>query len=358
MEKVENKRVLYLDIIKTISILLVVFCHMPILRKESIIDNIAMILCWAAVPCFFMTTGALLLNKEWNFKKYLKKLMTLYVVICIWKIIYLIFFHCIEKIDMFHTSKKSILNYVFLFSSIQGVNDGHFWFMYAYLSIYIIYPLFNICFKNTKELKYFLIVITIIIFAFSILPQILELGLEFFKIKNISINSFIKINPFGGYPHMLLYFIIGGFLYRYNIYERYVDKKKIIRLLSIFIMVLGTIGLLLVKKNHTGTFEWNDTYLHNGYKWSSTVLLSVGIFICLQGINIKRKTVNKIFSAIGANTIGIYYLHILVLSFISNVKIMHRGFAVNSLKTIMVSIICYVIAIVLKKIPVVKKIVQ
>lgn len=78
MENVANNRIKYLDIIKTVSIFLVVFCHVPLLKYDSRIDNIAMLLCWSAVPCFFMCTGALYLNKEWKMEKYIKNMYNLF----------------------------------------------------------------------------------------------------------------------------------------------------------------------------------------------------------------------------------------------------------------------------------------
>ena len=45
-----QKRIQYLDIIKVISIFLVVFCHF-VLLAETIPANIFMVACWSE-PCF------------------------------------------------------------------------------------------------------------------------------------------------------------------------------------------------------------------------------------------------------------------------------------------------------------------
>ena len=129
-----------------------------------------MLFCWCAVPCFFMSTGALYLNKEWNFKKYITRLLNIYLVICVWKIIYLAIYYFMGKVDIFTVSKESIFSYIFLFNGLEGVDDLHFWFMYAYISVYIIYPFVNLLFKNIKEYKYFVVFILVLVFlatAFS-----------------------------------------------------------------------------------------------------------------------------------------------------------------------------------------------
>ena len=57
-----QKRIQYLDIIKVISIFLVVFCHF-VLLAETIPANIFMVACWSGVPMFFMVNGALLFTR-------------------------------------------------------------------------------------------------------------------------------------------------------------------------------------------------------------------------------------------------------------------------------------------------------
>lgn len=52
-----NSRLLYMDNLKGICILLVVFCHYTLLSGSSVVGNAIMTLAWAAVPCFMMITG-------------------------------------------------------------------------------------------------------------------------------------------------------------------------------------------------------------------------------------------------------------------------------------------------------------
>ena len=156
---------------------------------------------------------------------------------------------------------------------------------------------------------------------------------------------------------MLFYFLFGGFLYKYNLYEK-CKKNKIISCISIVLIIIGIIGLMLVKKYYANTFEWQGIYLKDGYKWFSTVLLSIGVFVFLQGRKYKFKYLNKILSYIGKNTMGIFYLHILVIQLLMKIDIVQRGTLVNTLKTIIVVFISAIITTLLKKIPVIKKLVQ
>ena len=89
-----NSRLLYMDNLKGICILLVVFCHYTLLSGSSVVGNAIMTLAWAAVPCFMMITGGLLCRKKSDFdwKKYIKRLITLYVVIILWRIVYILIY--------------------------------------------------------------------------------------------------------------------------------------------------------------------------------------------------------------------------------------------------------------------------
>lgn len=83
-----QKRIQYLDIIKVISIFLVVFCHF-VLLAETIPANIFMVACWSGVPMFFMVNGALLFTRPLNLSKHIRKTLLIYIVLVLWKLIYL-----------------------------------------------------------------------------------------------------------------------------------------------------------------------------------------------------------------------------------------------------------------------------
>lgn len=68
----KRTRFFYLDILKIIAIFLVIFCHYQTVGN-TILDNMAMTICYIAVPVFFMVNGALLFNKSFDLKKHIKK---------------------------------------------------------------------------------------------------------------------------------------------------------------------------------------------------------------------------------------------------------------------------------------------
>ena len=61
--KSQNKRIGYFDLLKTISIFLVIYVHYPWISTSKG-SNLTMIMTIIAVPLFFMINGALLLGKR------------------------------------------------------------------------------------------------------------------------------------------------------------------------------------------------------------------------------------------------------------------------------------------------------
>lgn len=65
---VKKKRIYYLDFIKSISIILVIFVHYPWI-SSSPASNISMCLTIIGVPLFFMVNGATNVFKRIRYKK-------------------------------------------------------------------------------------------------------------------------------------------------------------------------------------------------------------------------------------------------------------------------------------------------
>lgn len=78
MENKKKERIFYLDLLRAVAILAVIVCHVSGLYPNEIggifkplirIDTVGYI----GVPIFFMLSGALLLNREYEFKSFLKR---------------------------------------------------------------------------------------------------------------------------------------------------------------------------------------------------------------------------------------------------------------------------------------------
>lgn len=209
-----KSRIAHLDKIKGISILLVVFCHSVMLSPSGVLGNIVMCIAWGAVPCFFMVTGALLNNAEkFDWKKYFIRFFKAYVVLAVWKIIYLLAACSYSKVDI---SLSKLFEYVFLFGNLDGVKTGAMWFMTAYLLVLLFYPLTWHLMHGGKSAKAALLLAG----AFALFGGILlnslnlcsELLTDLFGRKFPDFSNAESVLPLGNYKNMLFYFIAGGFV--------------------------------------------------------------------------------------------------------------------------------------------------
>ena len=117
--------------------------------------------------------------------------------------------------------------------------------------------------------------------------------------------------------------------------------------------------LFIVKYKETGSFRWNNIYIYNGYNRISTLIMSVGLYLCFDFYCDIKLGLGKL---IGQSTMGIYYMHYIILAVFD--KYLYHGIGIeyystiaNSLKTIIITFICIVLTIIIKKIPFIKKMV-
>lgn len=355
----ETKRIQYFDIVKTIAIFLVVFCHIVILKNDGYLDNFCMLICWIAVPCFLLVNGAILLNKKLDLKKHYKKVLLIYIVNIIWKIIYLLFYMCINKFDLMAVSKFDLLKYIFLFGNLKNINTDHFYFIKALLAIYIIFPIIHCSFHEEKNGKKYLGIIAIVIFLFTYGINTLEfIGKYLVKDNRLVFNELKDVFLFGRYAAFLLFFILGGYI---HFYKEKLNEIKYKKTICIALIGIGLILLVLSKYIINGTFQWKGIYLQNGYDNFGTFMLSIAFFILIQNVSVKNKYLSKVVTEIGSSTLGIYYIHIPVLT-IFNIYlykyISFKGVFANTIKTILVILISYVLIRIIRKIPVIKKIIM
>ena len=139
------------------------------------------------------------------------------------------------------------------------------------------------------------------------------------------------------------------------------DTRNLNLCFPILTIIIGTLGLVFVKHYETGTFTWNNTYLTNGYSRLMTAVLSLGLYLLIQNLPVKKvgRFLAKWF---GTNTMGIYYLHMPLLVFFQ-VNLgpyfeEYYSFGANILKTFVALLICTGITLVLKRIPGLKVLVE
>ncbi len=349
----KKNRVEYLDFLKGNCIFLVVFCHYCMLPGDTVFGNIVMCAAWGAVPCFFLASGGLMHGSaEWNWKKYAKKVIRIYSVLCIWKAIYFVIYYLNGGINC---SKAALAEYLFFFGRIENINADVMWFMEAYLLVMLFWPVSRFLFQGAKAGRQVLSFVIGILFVNEYLIPAINFAL-LHSIAKISGSvpqiSFQSVVPFNNYGNMLFFFLAGAFLFEYR--EKitvYLEKRKWIPWIF---TAAGIFLLMFVKYIENGIWTWGGIYIENGYGRIAVVLLAAGLYASALLTRENRVTL-WVAAWIGTNTQGIYYMHYIALAmFSAHYAYLYESvmsFTANVIKTIVTLLICVIVSVMIKKIP-------
>ncbi len=361
-----GERIEWIDAIKGVGIVLVVFCHYVILSEETIIGNFFMTLAWAAVPCFMMASGAMMhQSRVFDWRRHFLKVWKVYGTLCAWRLIYLVVYVKLQNVQF---GRIQLVQYLFLLTDLDGVDTGVMWYMEAYLTMLLIFPIsrFLFCEKIQGEYKgrrVLLYVMFLSMMGSAVLPSVgwgINLIGDFLQIGRIDINRFVMLIPFVYYGNLLFYFFAGAFVFEYRDWvKRKLGKYKA----ALFpLMCMGTGGLMLVKYVDSGLISWGGVYLSEGYSHVLTELISIAFFLLFMAYEDEWYFLNHFLARhIGRYTMGIYYLHYILLAACSIYfyPMIHKyySFMANGIKTVLVTLVCVVVTMLLKKIPWVRNLV-
>lgn len=318
-------------------IVLHVFASAAILFGENLeaIQNIAsrlIVNCmmWA-VPCFVMTTGALLLDvkRELTYKKlfgrYILRIAIALVVFCL---IFRIF-------DMVMNREKAGIGILTdgIYKIFTGTSWSHMWYLYLLIGLYLLLPFYKkiVKYSEKSEIKYLL---AIYLLFLSVLPL--------FNLWNLNCGFYIHVSTI--YP---FYLFCGHAIHN----EIFKCKKWI----SWGMTVLGTGSIVILT-----VIRWKYDIVSLEQMWSYSsifvVMQGVGIFSLLElmGKNEKIKTSNVLVE-IDKCSFGIYLIHMIPI------RLIFRYMEINPYENhvflnfiiaiVLVFIIAFIITWILKRIP-------
>ena len=353
----ETKRYYNLDLMKCIAIFFVVFSHSfyadrDIINSESILANVNYCfngLLSAGVPIFLFVNGYLLFSKPFNLKKHVSKCIKLVVMTAFWCPV-LFFLYDWIKDEPFESGR--------FVSGILNMNEdlNVFWFMGALFCVYIWFPALKALYDaNIKAFIYFTAVSAFFVFGLNFISHILEYLYVASDKDPVSIN-FPLLSMFITSNFMTVYFCFGGLVYMYKEKIALFPAKKryIICCIGIVLSALMLYSYAFFKSVTLNGHSWN--IVTGGY--SSVSMMCSSVF--WYGLCMDYKKSNKIVALVSKNTLGIYILHLLVLN-LSNKLLLSQKYMDNllliALYVVFVIAVCLGIIWILKKIPLIKKII-
>lgn len=351
-QNLSAKRDLSLDLLKGISMLMVVFFHNLQLNPASIADNLFVLAGNAAVPCFFLVSGTLFFARPFDMKKHIRRWIQLYLVMVSWRILYLWFYHTLGT--PVPGSLRTLLSYLLFFQNIDGVATSHFWFIDALLTVMLIAPLLKHCRDTNRRLILYLMAL---LFLFNQLLAdgnlLLAIGAQLIGKPAPDISQFAEISPFSlRHSNYMLYYLLGA-----ELAER---KERISARTAGLLAAGGLAGLLLIKYLQSGTFCWQGLHITSGYYWISTMLLAGGMYLLTSRIPVSASAPLSLFAkTAGASTLGIFYLHIPLITLLTP-SLFDRiaqwnGWIVNMAESLLIVIVSCVIVWIGRRVPVVRR---
>lgn len=352
-----KKRYDNIDILKTISIFMVILLH-TLTWKTNFLENenfktyatfFTRILC-EGVPIFVLVNGFLIINKEFSFKKHLKKILNIFIVLMIWSVIDIIAIKLIlgESIQI-----KEIVKNIFL-TDINNQYTGPLWFLQSLITLYIMFPVLKVLHDNNKKVyNYFFIIVTVFTVGLSLINNILLIVDSKLKIDLCYyFNTFFKnYNPIRN-GSFIFYFMLGGYLFeKREVFEK--RKNRLIMFLIGIISWIAAFALAILISKTTGK------QVASNFNYSSIFMaaMMIGLYAITYKYVNKNHFYNKMIMDIGKNTLGIYLIHkILTIAGLSVIK--QNSYSQNLLFSIIIFITSYVLVKMIKKIPIIKKMIE
>ena len=357
-KKNEDAFSLPVDLIRTFGIVLVVMLHVSNEYYTAIYQTPleSAVYWWAStvyksltlscVPLFVMLSGALLLQSSKinePIKVFLRKRANrIGLAFAFWSAVYLVW-------GFFVTQTP-----VTLYNVVQGIIIGlftgpwyHFWFIYIIVGLYLVTPILRavIAFRDPNILMYLIMLWSI---AVAVVP-LLQL------ITGYNLNSSVFV--FGGWTG---YFMLGTFLQKARV------RSSILYGL-VFLGLIWTISSTWFMRFLFHSLE--QGYFFFDYLTANVIVTSVAIFMILSKFNAdwpgsNHPHASRVVHAISCNTLPIFLFHLIILEslqrgyfgFKLSLTIMNPVIGVP-LITIVTFFITFGLILLMKKVPVLKKLI-
>lgn len=287
----EKRQNIHIELMRCIACFLVIFNHTAYsirniapgdLTKSRIVTLLLYFLCKTAVPLFLLIAGANLLNKKDSPQKILKRIGKILLLIIIGSLPY-----CITD------------NVVFLSSEYwAGIYMGNYnaaiWYLYLYLGILLILPIFQ-SLHLTKNQHIYLLILYL-------------LGPGLFPLLNVYFSIPMPADPlyYAAPSCYIVLFLTGNYL------ENQIDineltTSKIIGIWSgLLLSLMLSLATAIYQLNIVGKIDYDSIYGTTYY--SLTVCISICIYLLVRYYfhSFNVFFFKKIISQFGKYTLGIY----------------------------------------------------
>ena len=341
----------YISLVKIISVCLVILKHTNsnywIYNEYWISTNIMCSFCMCAVPLFSLCIGATLLNfnEKYGIKEYWRRrIVKIIIPIIGWNLFY--YFYKVYIIKSFPKLKLNFISIYKLYfeNKLYGIINSLRIFIFGYMII----PLISFIDKS-KKIKLYSYGIVIIIINQSTIPYIINIYNNKINMLNQPIKRSNISWPYNYNSGYVIYLFLG-----YIIQNKKFNYKS-----KLMLYVLGILGLFLrLKISHDLTIKYKKPdRTQINYLNIPIVIYSCSVFLFIkENSEYLFKIINKKYiNEIGSLSLGPFFLHNLIITTLPYIFNYNKfSFNYRFYGFILISIACFLLTFIIKKIPIIK----
>lgn len=297
------------------------------------------VLCYFAVPCFFMISGSTLLGyrERYDTKTFLKKRVGRALIPYIfWALFYLLISVVMGNViltNLFSWNENGLIYWLYN-AIVNYSSQSVFWYFPVLFNIYLCIPILSyLCGKEKSHIRWYAILLSFIsVICISSVYNFFELNLAPYK----------QLYCMGGY---LIYILLG-----YQLSNEKIPKwtEWVIYIIAFMCLVIKYAGTVHFPSITSGTSKQFMNYLT---VWA--LFPSVAVFLLVQKIKISEKSTN-ILKLLSSCSLSVYLIHKLFFSVLSKLL---TPFSVTyrTLGVALVYCACIAISLLMKRIPFVRR---
>lgn len=348
-----NNRMVYIDILRLTAVFFVIFNHtgnygyMFFAEKTNLLFIVCMmvsILCKIAVPIFFMISGSLLLKKDETFKQlFFKRILRMIIVLFIVSVPYYYWLHRDNGIGI-----VDFFQWIYTNSASSSL-----WYLYSYIALLLMLPFLRSMVKNMKQQDFVYLLVGHVFFI-GVLPCFEYLLMNKTNMIHDSFTPIIFITQ-------SVFFALMGYFFE-HVFDIAKLKKK-----HLFFCILSSVLAILftcfITYYQTTIEACTPQQLERFFDcFISIPAFTVFILIKYWGMKIKNKRLCQWISTAGAAVFGVYLIEKIIRALLIKVyDILNPfigSFFASWVWSFAVLTFSLIIIIILKRIPIIKKLVN
>ena len=229
-----------------------------------------------AVNLYVMISGYYMIKSKFKTKKIIKIEMQ---VIFYSLLIYLL----LVILGQVKFSKTELVN------SLLPVTTNRYWFITAYIGLYLLIPFINKL-ANSLSKKEYLTLLVILTICLSVVKTIYPM------------NDIMNGN---GVIWFIYLYLLAGYIRIY--FNKKISNFKLLLLYLVTIVVQILVRSIALKTTIPTIKAYVETSYNNS--WFYTLIETLAVFLLFKNIKIKNEKINKAITTIASLTLGVYLIH-------------------------------------------------